>query len=362
MKKNNIIVVLTILNSLYSYCAFGQVNKVYNDIETKNVLYYKVEEIIKMKFGGTTTRYMVSDLSLISKVDLGPNNIRIITPIYKDRKYKVKNYYVETRDLKTTSGKNQEQTNLVKIKIENNIIEVTENSKAEKTSVAVAIDNLTKRRVVPLSNNDRAVALEERNKRSRENRRQRIRVPKTPKTDPFSSALANLTDQENVDDNNKETIPVVVPNLDKDSQKNPELANLAKVKTDNKKVKIPKAPKKEKISIVAPIENPIKTEVVAVVDEENQKDKKDYVLVNVGAVYERVAQKGYKSVYMFREMANGFYFKNQMEKAVKWYEELFAMTKDVEAVYYFRYGDALKKIGKTAEGNAMIEKFNKMVE
>lgn len=49
-----------------------------------------------------------------------------------------------------------------------------------------------------------------------------------------------------------------------------------------------------------------------------------------------------------------------MEKAARWYEELFAMTTDLEPVFYFRFGDALKKTGKTERGNTMVEKFNQL--
>ena len=85
MKKIVFVIVVFVITSLSNY---SQTRKVYNNIETQNVLYYKVEEIINMKFGGTTTRYTVSDLSLISKTNLGPDNIRIITPVYKEEKLK----------------------------------------------------------------------------------------------------------------------------------------------------------------------------------------------------------------------------------------------------------------------------------
>jgi hypothetical protein len=67
-------------------------------------------------------------------------------------------------------------------------------------------------------------------------------------------------------------------------------------------------------------------------------------------------------VPMFKEMANKFYFSEQMEKAAKWYEELFAMTNDLEPVYYYRFGDALRKSGKTINGEVMIKKFNQLSE
>jgi tetratricopeptide (TPR) repeat protein len=50
----------------------------------RTIISYFVEEKINHKFGGYTTSYEVSRLSLIPKHSLGPNNIRIITPHYKN--------------------------------------------------------------------------------------------------------------------------------------------------------------------------------------------------------------------------------------------------------------------------------------
>ncbi|RZJ70951.1 hypothetical protein [Flavobacterium sp.] len=48
----------------------------------ENIVGYRVEERINLNFGGRVTTYIVSNLSMVSKVDLGPNNSRKITPIY----------------------------------------------------------------------------------------------------------------------------------------------------------------------------------------------------------------------------------------------------------------------------------------
>jgi len=48
----------------------------------KKIKYYHVEEITSMKFGGFKTVYNVSNPKLIRNYDLGPNNKRIITPVY----------------------------------------------------------------------------------------------------------------------------------------------------------------------------------------------------------------------------------------------------------------------------------------
>ncbi|MEN9909962.1 MAG: hypothetical protein RLZZ540_3121 [Bacteroidota bacterium] len=55
------------------------------DLE-KIVISYKVVEKINMPFGGHTTTYVVSDLSLVNTNYLGPNNTRVITLIYEKKK------------------------------------------------------------------------------------------------------------------------------------------------------------------------------------------------------------------------------------------------------------------------------------
>lgn len=45
---------------------------------------YKVEEEINMNFGGTNTKYEVSDAELVRTNDLGPGNKRTVTPQYRD--------------------------------------------------------------------------------------------------------------------------------------------------------------------------------------------------------------------------------------------------------------------------------------
>ncbi|MGA9639236.1 tetratricopeptide repeat protein [Flavobacterium sp.] len=270
MKKTTIKVMFLII-TLSSYNGYSQKSTIYNTIETKDVKYYAVEEIINMKFGGTTTRYTVSDLSLINTYDLGPNNIRIITPIYKNENFAKKNYYVETKNSDPDLGVTQKPNNLTQIKIDSKKIEIPENQKMEKVSLAVAIQSILK----------------------------------------------------------SETTEVVEP-----------------VRTET--------------TVIA---KPIKIdEKIEFVKNLPKRESSDHININIMDTYERVADKGYKSIFLFKELGNYFYFNKQMEKAVKWYEELFIMTSEVEPVIYFRFGDALKKTGDEKRGEVLIQKFNKLTE
>lgn len=83
-----------------------------------------------------------------------------------------------------------------------------------------------------------------------------------------------------------------------------------------------------------------------------------YAYIDAIKTYERVANKGYKSADMFQKLGNAYYFNAELEKAAKWYGELFAITEDVEPEYYYRYSQALKSIDEYEKANDMLLKFN----
>ncbi|MDI6048151.1 OmpA family protein [Flavobacterium yafengii] len=83
-----------------------------------------------------------------------------------------------------------------------------------------------------------------------------------------------------------------------------------------------------------------------------------YAYVDAITTYERVAQKGYKDEKMFQKLGNAYYFNAELEKAGKWYGELFAMNQDQEAEYYYRYSQCLKAVGDYAQADKMLAAFN----
>ena len=88
-------------------------------------------------------------------------------------------------------------------------------------------------------------------------------------------------------------------------------------------------------------------------------DKKydNFAYIDAIKTYERVAEKGYKSVDMFQKLGNSYYFNGELDKAAKWYDELFAMAPDQEPEYLYRYAQSLKAVGQTDKANEMLEKF-----
>jgi hypothetical protein len=84
---------------------------------------------------------------------------------------------------------------------------------------------------------------------------------------------------------------------------------------------------------------------------------KNYAYVNVTKTYERVAEKGYKSIDLFQKLGNAFYTDLNMAKAAKWYGELFAMTSDLDPTYYNQYAKSLYAIGEDEKANYIMAKL-----
>jgi outer membrane protein OmpA-like peptidoglycan-associated protein/tetratricopeptide (TPR) repeat protein len=84
----------------------------------------------------------------------------------------------------------------------------------------------------------------------------------------------------------------------------------------------------------------------------------NFAYIDAIKTYERVAEKGYKSVDMFQKLGNSYYFNGELDKATKWYDELFTMAPDQQSEYFYRYAQSLKAVGQTEKANEMLEKFH----
>jgi len=191
------------------------------------VVSYHVEERINMSFGGTVTTYDVPSLNMINNNNLGPNNVRIVTPKY-----------------------------------------------AKSKAVATVAGSMSKAEPKPLADN--AALVEE------------------PKV----------------------------------------------------------------IEVISPIaEKPAKLETVAF-EEKNvviTDINKDYITVDIISMDERVLDGGgEKTVEMLKLVANARFFKDEFVKAAKWYSQLFDLTTDLDAIYYFRYAKSLKAIGQNGKSKDMM--------
>lgn len=81
--------------------------------------------------------------------------------------------------------------------------------------------------------------------------------------------------------------------------------------------------------------------------------------VDAIATYERIAEKGYKDEKMFLKLGNAHYFNADLQKAEKWYTELYKMNKEQEPEFFYRYAQSLKSGGNYNKANEMMELFNK---
>ena len=87
-----------------------------------------------------------------------------------------------------------------------------------------------------------------------------------------------------------------------------------------------------------------------------------YAYIDVLKTYERVAEKGYKSADLFQKLGNSYYSYAELDKAAKWYGELFAMTSDLEPKYYNQYAQSLIFIGQKGKADEILEKLKQKLE
>ncbi|MBX9888759.1 MAG: hypothetical protein K2Y30_12590 [Flavobacteriaceae bacterium] len=609
MKSKYIAAIMATIYICCTYVGYGQKSAIYSGIDTENVLSYKVDEIIVMRFGGSSTHYNVSDLRLISKVDLGPGNIRIITPIYKDGRPS-KKYYVESMTAAKGRSRSREVNLVYEITTDNNKIKIQNNAKVDplekaallqilnkkvpmnkrpyikpqikdtnkniavnknagaltsknnrlatqkanrapeqvslyklvpkkelttKSNSNVGEDNLkksnidirTERDVKLKGFNERIVNAKLINNKAQENRRKKsdsiflarkgasLKLQSEKENSSKPNAIRNISESKNnirsrllKEKKQRKTLLKVVDKKTAKKEariKEPKLKSQKELKNRNReKAKSSKAGKikvaKEssdlstvrydktkyntntqyvkdsitinsledslkglerekmelsaksfkvnklrnskstdtklkqdsKVDIAASSRNntlknkqKIKAKIASLDSPRNKskktKDSKESdaknevvtksrelvtevskiksvttdsiipqnatnlnpitvfilsnmipksvskndlppakqasVVINVIEVYERVANKGYKSADLYQKIADSYFFKEDMETAVLWYEKLFYLTDQLDPVYYFRYGTALQKVGQSAKGDTMIERF-----
>jgi outer membrane protein OmpA-like peptidoglycan-associated protein/tetratricopeptide (TPR) repeat protein len=93
---------------------------------------------------------------------------------------------------------------------------------------------------------------------------------------------------------------------------------------------------------------------------EADKQYNSYAYVDAIKTYERIAEKGYRSVDMFQKLGNSYYYNADLANANKWYEQLFAMNETIEPEYYYKYSQTLKSIGDYKKADEMLAQFNNL--
>jgi hypothetical protein len=272
-------------------------------LSARKIKYYHVEEIYEMKSGGHKTIYNVSDYRLIRTYDLGPNNKRIITPVYWDQ-------IAET-------------------------LKKSDPSKKIKNPVQLAIANKSKKTApFDLVSKDKNIIIPA--------------VSEKDKPNETSIKLSSLNRLENSDQ-----LAIAVT-----SKK----ADLSDLELGLKSTIAPALDQKEKLDENEhKLDTSNKTEnstPLAIIDAPKKSDNPAYI--DIIKTYEGVVEKGYETLEILKKLANSLYFNNQLEKAEKYYAKLFNKTTDLEPEYYFRYSVALKSTGHIEKANEYLKKFNQL--
>ncbi|MAP53658.1 hypothetical protein [Altibacter sp.] len=76
--------------------------------------------------------------------------------------------------------------------------------------------------------------------------------------------------------------------------------------------------------------------------------------VDVTVVYEQVVKEGYGTPFIYLELANAYYFKNDHFNAKKYYEKLFEVEKPTDETLKFRYMQTLKALKISLASNEYL--------
>ncbi|MFN8326237.1 MAG: OmpA family protein [Flavobacteriaceae bacterium] len=93
-------------------------------------------------------------------------------------------------------------------------------------------------------------------------------------------------------------------------------------------------------------------------ESKGNKEYQKYAYIDAIKTYERLYEKGYKSPEMLLKIGNSYYFNADLEKAGKYYGELFATNPDQEAEFYYRYSQTLRAAKEYAKADEMMLRFN----
>ena len=69
--------------------------------------------------------------------------------------------------------------------------------------------------------------------------------------------------------------------------------------------------------------------------------------IDVTRVYEQVVDEGYGTPFIYENLANTYYFRNEYNQALKWFEKLFETEKNPSTEINQRYQQTLKAVAAT---------------
>ncbi|TRX30270.1 hypothetical protein FNW52_20365 [Flavobacterium sp. ZT3R18] len=158
--------------------------------------------------------------------------------------------------------------------------------------------------------------------------------------------------------NNTRVITIVEKTVEQNTEVVPPIYTPVQQKTE---VTTPSYTKVEPInSIQSKNIDTLKTSLNSNATIDSPKKMGDYAYINVIKTYERVTDKGYKSIDMLKKVCNAYFFNDELEKAAKCYAELFKLTTDLEPECYYRYAISLKAIGEDKKASENLKKYNQL--
>ncbi|QBZ98777.1 OmpA family protein [Flavobacterium sangjuense] len=99
------------------------------------------------------------------------------------------------------------------------------------------------------------------------------------------------------------------------------------------------------------------SQVIGKTEARGNKEYAKYAYIDAIKTYERIYEKGYKSPDMLLKIGNAYYFNAELEKANKWYAELYATNPDQEPEFYYRHAQTLKAVKENDKSDAMMAAF-----
>lgn len=94
--------------------------------------------------------------------------------------------------------------------------------------------------------------------------------------------------------------------------------------------------------------------------EKANKEYDNYAYFEAKDIYEKVANKGHKSIDLFEKLGDSYYFNADLVSANKWYSELFALDGEKKPEYYFRYAQTLKAVQDYKKADEYFKKFSEL--
>ncbi len=77
--------------------------------------------------------------------------------------------------------------------------------------------------------------------------------------------------------------------------------------------------------------------------------------IDVTRVYEQVVQEGYGTPFIYENLANAYYFRNEYNKALTWFEKLFETEKNPSEEIKQRYQQTKKAVAATKTTVATLD-------